>query len=117
MFPFDFVEVSLCQSVFFAIFSVILAWYDLNLVGSGISYVTKYFPSEFLWKGRALYQLHNEPLEVYAAAGLFGLVALGIVWVTSIKQSKPEINAVLIALLFNSLGNFPIHCVWGLLRY
>jgi hypothetical protein len=84
-------------------------WYDLNLVGSGISFVTKYFPSEFLRNGRALYQLHNEPLEIYAAAGLFGLIALGIVWVTSIKQSRPEINAVLIALLFNSLGNFTFH--------
>jgi hypothetical protein len=81
----------------------------LQLWGKGLGWVPEIF-SKTLIGGEKFYQLHNEWLELYAIGGLLS-VAVGVYLIAPIFKNKgnPSVNACLIALTVNSLGNFTFH--------
>lgn len=77
--------------------------------GHGLGWVSQHF-TKFLFKGERFYQLHNEWLELYAIGGLLSVVAGLYLCVPLFKnKGNPAMNACLLSLLVNSLGNFTFH--------
>lgn len=93
----------------------ILAWEKLfkdigfQLYGKGLGFVPSVF-SQSLIQGKKFYQMHNEWIELYAIGGVVGVV-VGLYLIIPVFKDKgnPAINACLISLLVNSLGNFTFH--------
>jgi hypothetical protein len=81
----------------------------LQFYGKGLGYVPEVF-TKTLVHGRRFYQMHNEWLELYAIGGLLA-VGVGVFLILPVLKNRgnPEINACLIALAVNSLGNFTFH--------
>jgi len=94
----------------------IMAWKELwkllgfQLIGNGFGYVPETFSKILFPNVGRFYQMHNEWVELYAIAGLLG-IGVGIYLILPVFKNKgnAEINACLIALLINSLGNFTFH--------
>jgi hypothetical protein len=93
----------------------LIAWKDLlgdlgfQIIGNGLGYVPDVFSRKLIF-GQRFYQAHNEWLELYSIAGVVGL-AIGAYLILPIFKNKgnPAINACLISLFVNSLGNFTFH--------
>ena len=81
--------------------------FDLN--GNGFGYVTTVFSESF--KGsQPFIQMHNEWLEAYAILGILGVLVCSWVVLPIFKdKGHPALNACLISLFVNSLGNFTFH--------
>jgi hypothetical protein len=81
--------------------------FDFN--GNGFGYVTTVFSESF--KGsQPFIQMHNEWLEAYAILGLLGVLICSWLVLPIFKdKGHPAINACLISLFINSLGNFTFH--------
>lgn len=94
----------------------IMAWRELwkilglQFTGKGLGYIPSTFAATNFPNVGRFYQMHNEWVELYAIAGLLG-VGVGIYLIMPVFKNKgnAEINACLIALLVNSLGNFTFH--------
>ena len=91
-----------------------LLWKKIGfqLYGLGFGYVPDVFSKikvPGVGNGR-FYSMHNEWIELYAIGGLLA-VGVGIYLILPVFKNKgnAEINACLIALLVNSLGNFTFH--------
>lgn len=80
-----------------------------TLNGKGFGYISEIFSRHLIGNER-FYQAHNEWIELYAIGGLLA-VGVGIYLIMPVFKNKgnAEINACLIALLVNSLGNFTFH--------
>lgn len=77
--------------------------------GKGFGYIPAEFSRNIIGSHR-FYQAHNEWLELYTIAGLLGIgVGVYLILPSFKNRGNPEINACLIALLLNSLGNFTFH--------
>jgi hypothetical protein len=93
----------------------VMAWKQLfkdvgfQVYGKGLGYIPETF-SKKLINGERFLQAHNEWIELYAIGGLLG-VGVGVYLILPVFKNKgnAEINACLIALLVNSLGNFTFH--------
>jgi hypothetical protein len=94
----------------------IMAWKELwrllgfQVTGQGFGYIPEIFSKILFPKVGRFYQIHNEWIELYAIGGLLA-VGVGIYLIVPVFKNKgnAEINACLIALLVNSLGNFTFH--------
>lgn len=77
--------------------------------GKGFGYISELFSRNVINEQR-FYQAHNEWLELYVISGLLG-VGVGIYLILPVFKNKGNsaINACLISLLVNSLGNFTFH--------
>lgn len=77
--------------------------------GHGLGHISSMF-SKTLIKNERFFQLHNEWLELYAIGGLLCAV-VGVYLILPVFKNKgnPAINACLMSLLVNSLGNFTFH--------
>lgn len=80
-----------------------------TIFGNGLGFVPSSLKITFS-SGEIFYQLHNEWLETYAISGIVGVLFMAWFIFPVIKDNRmPAINACLIALLVNSLGNFTFH--------
>lgn len=93
----------------------VLAWkmaltdVGAQLWGKGFGYVSEVFSPKVL-PGLRFFQLHSEWLELYVIGGV-ACVVVGIYLIIPIFKNKgnASVNACLISLLVNSLGNFTFH--------
>lgn len=80
-----------------------------QLWGKGLGWVPEVF-SRHRFGSERFYQAHNEWLELYAIGGLLSVVvALYLLTPVFKNKGNPAVNACLISLLVNSLGNFTFH--------
>lgn len=92
-----------------AAWKYMLDWTGFQFTGGGFGIIPNEFSQMFNGPQKFM-QMHNEWLELYAIGGLLVLIpCLFLVAEIFINRGKPEINACLIALAFNSLGNFTFH--------
>lgn len=82
---------------------------NLSLLGHGFGAVPDYFANSIWWDGKRYLQMHNELLESLAMFGVFGVICFLILVYRCLKPSDHVLNAVMLTLLFNSLGNFTFH--------
>lgn len=93
-----------------AAWSNFLETVGFSWLGNGFGFVATKWGANYQAKHGRFYQLHNEWLEVYAIAGIVGVVFMLWFIAPLFKDKKtPAVNAALIALLVNSLGNFTFH--------
>lgn len=87
-----------------------LNYVGLQVWGKGLGFVPREFSQYFVSERGVFYQLHNEWLELYVIGGIVGL-ALGVYMIIPAFKDKnmPAVNACLVSLLVNSLGNFTFH--------
>lgn len=81
----------------------------VQLWGKGLGWIPEVF-SKTPISDMKFYQAHNEWLELYAISGLLGVV-VGLFLILPVFKNKGNhaVNACLIAMLVNSLGNFTFH--------
>lgn len=80
-----------------------------QISGKGFGYIPEVFSRKMI-QGMRFYQAHNEWIELYVIGGVLS-VAIAIYLTLPIFKDRgnPAINACLISLLVNTLGNFTFH--------
>jgi hypothetical protein len=81
----------------------------LQFSGGGFGFVPSEF-SKFFKNGQLFMQMHNEFAELYAVGGFMCVaIAASLLLICFKDFDLPQVNACLISLMINCLGNFTFH--------